>query len=690
MKRKSSFTLVLILAMFLLYKFPKAHCDIENLWCNEYISNRLGWTKTGVSPYLDDTDGSYIYTNIDAQTEGDFSFSDLSSAGSIISVTLYVECYANDAPNDDGFYVNVWDGISWSQEGLIQPSTTGWGTYETLSLTSKFNTYNKINDAQIYVEFEKSKAADFVYIRRAYLNVDYTPTQSEEFKINVTQSINWSGSNYRILNLERYFSQSLTISNQAYRKCDLSKFLTQIITIATSTSRNLNIVRTFTKEINFASNVIADIAKLFKRIVKLDLSFISNIFRSWFLTRIQSKEIITSFNVKRCWVLLRTFSQTITTNFYQKRVWFISRIFTQSISTNLNLEKLCTFSKKLTQIITLNFNTKRIWNLNRIIYQSISFTFNTLSEITRLIKRTVNLVLSFNSNSFRNWSLTRILSKSINTGFNVNRVWNLSRKISQVITTNFNSERLVVFIRKVSQSISFSWQTFAKFTKYVAKEYYRTVSMSITTSFNSIRNWILTRNLTQSISFNWNSFGQWMKGTIWKTLNIIVKNLSGEPIENALVTCWKINGTTEFAELTDPTGHISTKNMTIGNYTLFTNKEKYLTNSSVLYLVQDKLMEIILMSVEEAEMIEFNIPLLMIYITTLALTGLFILKGRDPGWGALTVASWFTSAFLTIKDNPNNYMMGYFYVILAIIFSVMTFVEVAKRLAPKDTYWEEW
>jgi len=170
LKKYIPFFLLLILFMPL----PKGFSDpdVETLWCNSYSSNRVGWTRTGSSPYLDDTDGSYIYTKLNAQTEGDFSFADLIYAGTITSVTLYLETYADDAPNDDGFYVWVYDGGSWTNEGLIQPSTNGWGTYETLSLTTKLDTDIKVNAAQVYFQFLKSGGADEAYIRRSYLYVD--------------------------------------------------------------------------------------------------------------------------------------------------------------------------------------------------------------------------------------------------------------------------------------------------------------------------------------------------------------------------------------------------------------------------------------------------------------------------------------------------------------------------------------
>ncbi|GAG76462.1 unnamed protein product, partial [marine sediment metagenome] len=122
MKKLFPIFILLILVSFL--PSIKADPDIETLWCDLYVDNRLGWTKTGSSPHLDNSDTNYISTKTDVQTEGDFEFADLSSAGTITSVNIGIECKADDAPGDDGFYVWVFDGSSWTNEVLIQPSQT--------------------------------------------------------------------------------------------------------------------------------------------------------------------------------------------------------------------------------------------------------------------------------------------------------------------------------------------------------------------------------------------------------------------------------------------------------------------------------------------------------------------------------------------------------------------------------------
>ncbi len=243
-----------------------ANPDIETLWSDSYVDNHVGWTVVGSPPYLGDTDGDYIYSKTDLTEEGDYGFADLSSAGSITSVTLYLECYGDDAPNDDSFDVYVFDGSSWTNEGNIAPSTTAWGTYETLDLSTKLNTDVKINNAQVYFIYKKSKGADDVWIRRAYLYVDYSPTPAgQEYTREVSQSISMTGVSYRLLSLYRDFSQGLSITSDSVRTWSLSRVLSQTLSLA--------------------SNTIADVIQLIKRSVALGVTLTTSGSRSWSLLR---------------------------------------------------------------------------------------------------------------------------------------------------------------------------------------------------------------------------------------------------------------------------------------------------------------------------------------------------------------------------------------------------------------------
>jgi len=284
--------LILILISSLLISIPiiNGNPDIKILWCNTYNSNRLGWTKAGSSPYLDDTDNSDISTKIDLQTEGDFGFSDLTSSGPITSVTLYLECKANDAPDDDGFNVYIHDGNSWTNEGTIKPTSTSYN-YETLIITSKLDTSTKVNNAQIYFEYIKSKGADFLWIRRAYLYIDYVPMEGEEYKAEVSQTIDWSGTTYRLGIIKRCLSKSLTIFSDSLRQWDTSILVSQSLDLTSQSKRFGIFTRFSTQNLYLTSNAFGNLITLFKRKVSIGINFVSNAYRSMIYKRFGSKTL---------------------------------------------------------------------------------------------------------------------------------------------------------------------------------------------------------------------------------------------------------------------------------------------------------------------------------------------------------------------------------------------------------------
>ena len=146
---------------------------IESLYVDGYTLVTEGWIEIGLSPWLNNDTGNYIYDKLSA-THSEFTFADLPSSGTITSVTIYFECKADDAPNDDGFNVYIYNGTSWQLVGSIKPSSTDWA-WESININAILDSVAKVNGTKLYVVMTKVGGADEVYIRKCYLYVDYTP-----------------------------------------------------------------------------------------------------------------------------------------------------------------------------------------------------------------------------------------------------------------------------------------------------------------------------------------------------------------------------------------------------------------------------------------------------------------------------------------------------------------------------------
>jgi len=147
----------------------------ETLYVNSFDASNEEWDlESGSSPYLSDDDDYIHDTAGNAPQEGNFGFANSTATGTINNVTLYFETQADDAPADDGFNVFINNGTGgFTDEGLLQPSSTTYA-WDTIDVSSKFPSWQSIDDAQMYVVYSKSGQGDDVYVRRAYLYVDYT------------------------------------------------------------------------------------------------------------------------------------------------------------------------------------------------------------------------------------------------------------------------------------------------------------------------------------------------------------------------------------------------------------------------------------------------------------------------------------------------------------------------------------
>lgn len=175
-KKSRFFPLFVTIIFISVSQTHKANGEIESLYVDDlHSSPKKTWKLVGVTPYLDFQNESYIYTNKKVIT-GYFEFQNSSKGlGTIESALIFFSCYAEDAPDDDGFELFLNNGSSWYNVGLITPFHNEWGYFEKMDVSEFLQNWGAINFANFYVSYSKVGKANNVFIRSAHLVVDYIP-----------------------------------------------------------------------------------------------------------------------------------------------------------------------------------------------------------------------------------------------------------------------------------------------------------------------------------------------------------------------------------------------------------------------------------------------------------------------------------------------------------------------------------
>ena len=123
---------------------------VEEVYTNAFSASKVAWIETGTSPYLHDTDADYIRTSTDFANEGDWTFPNSAGSGTINSVKLRFEA---DVTQEGcaSVAVYVWNGSSWVYAKDLHPTTSY--TWLELDVSSILNTWTKINDVEVYLEY---------------------------------------------------------------------------------------------------------------------------------------------------------------------------------------------------------------------------------------------------------------------------------------------------------------------------------------------------------------------------------------------------------------------------------------------------------------------------------------------------------------------------------------------------------
>jgi len=149
----------------------RASPDKETLYVNGFDLTYTDWSTSGISPYINDSD-DYIYTMAwDGAEEGNFTFADTVHSGDTFNfVEIYFECYQEGS--GEWFDVWIYDGSSWTDIGDITPDSSY--SWKSMNVTSKIDSWTKVDSCQIYVVYRKAGKPQNIYVRRCYLDVDYT------------------------------------------------------------------------------------------------------------------------------------------------------------------------------------------------------------------------------------------------------------------------------------------------------------------------------------------------------------------------------------------------------------------------------------------------------------------------------------------------------------------------------------
>jgi len=142
----------------------------EYLYVNSFSWSRTEWVEIGNSPFLDDSDSSYIWDDDNYDRERYFYFEDSSaSSGSVVSARIQFETRGD---GDDYFQFQIYNGYStygwYSITGL--PSSYGWKEYDVSSILSSLS---RVNNARIEIRYRTSgSTSSDVFIRRCRLIIE--------------------------------------------------------------------------------------------------------------------------------------------------------------------------------------------------------------------------------------------------------------------------------------------------------------------------------------------------------------------------------------------------------------------------------------------------------------------------------------------------------------------------------------
>lgn len=148
----------------------------EYLYVINFTADSNQWTKTGVAPYLHDTDADYISANATDRIDRNFDFLNTAivAFASITKIELEIESKSNVL----GTYVHCAlskDGVAWTEfmNAPIDDSDTWIWKDPPVDVTAFFASLVDINNCRLRCTSHRP-ASGTIRVRRARLKITYT------------------------------------------------------------------------------------------------------------------------------------------------------------------------------------------------------------------------------------------------------------------------------------------------------------------------------------------------------------------------------------------------------------------------------------------------------------------------------------------------------------------------------------
>ena len=168
----------------------KANPDLESLYVDGFDSTATDWTEVGAAPYLTDSDTNSITYAVEDVTgiESWFSFADSSGTDTINSVTLYVEIMQDNGGDEQITFSLQATGLGDTDVGTLTPNTGSY-SWQSIDVSAHLDSWAKIDSAELKVtSAQVGGKIKTLYVRRAYLNVDYSPV-GETYSIDSSHPV---------------------------------------------------------------------------------------------------------------------------------------------------------------------------------------------------------------------------------------------------------------------------------------------------------------------------------------------------------------------------------------------------------------------------------------------------------------------------------------------------------------------
>lgn len=340
------------------------YASVESLYVDGYSSVTEEWDETDASPWLNDSDANYISTSTDEYWHEEFTFADGYGSGTINSVYFYVEINGPSARNDRAEF-HIWDGTSWVNVLNQDPDGDAYVIYN-VEVSTTLDDWTKIDGAKLKVQYQKSgsPSTETIYVRRAYLYVDYT-ISGTDYVADFSQSISSTWAIVTKTDFKIVPSQSLTTSWNVLTEWDAILDLTQSVT----SSWDILVSHGMFVDLSQGISSTWDLITEWDAIV----DFSQAISTSWDVLMQSTFNIIPTQAISTTWNILTQSTFNVVTSLANTFTWTVEVIRTVG-GTN--------YIADLSQSVTTTWNVLTQWDAILDITQAITTTWEIIIQST--------------------------------------------------------------------------------------------------------------------------------------------------------------------------------------------------------------------------------------------------------------------------------------------------------------------